>query len=327
MVDLGFRVESFWHTTQRALRIGVDVGPHTIEMGHLATSQHADTGRPGFEHPPSAAPVGASNAAMERLIRVRGRQLQVRRSGTGPPVVLINGIGQLPATWQPLERFLDGFECIGVAMPGSPDIAAGQPVLTMRSFAALADDLLDQLDVGRADVLGFSFGGMVAQQLAFDVPTRVRRLVLVSTSCGLGGVPSNPASWWNAMLADALSPGQELYRLASLWSTLMRREFGVGWGNGSTLNELAQQIAAASLWSSLPWLAQLVQETLVITGTADALVPPENADILASRMPRTQTYRVRGGGHLCLLDRVAEVGPVIANFLRLSKVTAIDDAV
>lgn len=301
--------------------------PHTTQIGHCATPQHAGTGKPGFMHPRRTTPVGARHAAVEQLIRVRGRRLRVRRCGTGPPVVLLNGIGQSTATWQALERFLDEFECISVAIPGSADIAARQPVLTMRSFAALIEGLLDQLDIRHADVLGFSFGGMVAQQLAIDAPTRVRRLVLVSTSCGLGAVPSSPASWWNAMLADASRCGQELYWLASRWPTLLRREFRVGWRNRSLLNELAQQITAASLWSSLPWLTQLVQESLVITGTADALVPPENANILASRIPRTRLYRVRGGGHLCLLDRVAEVGPIIADFLRAQKLTALDDAV
>jgi pimeloyl-ACP methyl ester carboxylesterase len=64
---------------------------------------------------------------------------------------------------------------------------------------------------------------------------------------------------------------------------------------------------------------------LVITGTADALVPAANARILASRMPRAQIHRVHGGGHLCLLDRAAEVGPVVSAFLRSLKHTAINE--
>ena len=64
----------------------------------------------------------------------------------------------------------------------------------------------------------------------------------------------------------------------------------------------------------------------MIAGTADALVPFANASILASRIPRAQTYTVYGGGHLCLLDRAAEVGPVIAAFLRSLELTAIDEA-
>ena len=263
----------------------------------------------------------------ERLIRVGGRDLLVRRSGTGPPLVLLTGMGMSLAAWTPFLRHLRGFECIEVAVPGSAATVARKPVLTMPKFAALARGLLDRLDIARADVLGLSFGGLVAQQLAYDAPTRVRGLVLVSTFCGLGGVPSNPVSWCNAMRAGvrSASDGQGPQRLARRWSRVIQRELGAGWATGPRLGGLAEQVAAASLWSSLGWLPRLTQETLVITGTADALVPAANASILASRMPRAQIHRVHGGGHLCLLDRAAEVGPVVSAFLRSLERTAINE--
>ncbi|WP_168710537.1 alpha/beta fold hydrolase [Mycobacterium intracellulare] len=262
-----------------------------------------------------------------RLVRVGGRRLRIRRGGAGPPVVLLNGIAGSPATWKPLERYLDGFECIELALPGRPDGIAWQPVLTMAGFAALVSDALDELGIDRAHVVGFSFGGMVAQQLAYDAPDRVRGLVLVSTICGLGAVPSDPLSWWKAIQEDALPAplGLAPQWLAWQWFRAARREFGVSWSHGVRPDELVQRVTATSLWSSLPWLPRLSQEALVITGTADAVAPPENADIVASRMPRARTYRVRGGGHFCLLDRVAEVGPVIANFLRSSEPTSGDE--
>ena len=263
----------------------------------------------------------------ERLIRVGGRDLWVRRSGTGPPLLLLTGAGMSLAAWTPFLRHLRGFECIEVAAPGSGGTVARQPVLTMSTFAALTRGLLDRLDIARADVLGLSFGGLVAQQLAYDAPTRVRGLVLVSTSCGLGGVPSNPASWWNAMLSGVWPPSarQGPQRLARRWSRVIQRELHAGWTTSPRLGGLAEQIAAASLWSSLGWLPRLTQQTLVITGTADALVPAANASILASRMPRAQLHRVHGGGHLCLLDRAAEVGPVVSAFLRSLERTAINE--
>jgi pimeloyl-ACP methyl ester carboxylesterase len=263
----------------------------------------------------------------ELRVRVGGRRLLLRRSGTGPPILLLTGMGMSLATWTPVLRHLRGFECIEVAMPGSAGIVARRPVLTMPKFAALARELLDRLDIARADVLGLSFGGLVAQQLAHDAPTRVGGLVLVSTSCGLGGVPSNPASWWQAMASGVwpISGGQGPQRLVRRWSRVLLRELGAGRAAGPGLGGLAEQIAAASLWSSLPWLSRLTQETLVITGTADPLVPAANASILASRMPRAQIYRVHRGGHMCLLDRAAEVGPVVAAFLGSLERTAINE--
>ena len=109
------------------------------------------------------------------------------------------------------------------------------------------------------------------------------------------------------------------------WSRVIQRELGAGWATSPRLGGLAEQVAAASLWSSLGWLPRLTQETLVITGTADALVPAANATILASRIPQAQIHRVHGGGHLCLLDRAAEVGPVVSGFLRSLEGTAINE--
>ena len=263
----------------------------------------------------------------ERLIRVGGRDLWVRRSGTGPPLLLLTGAGMSLAAWTPFLRHVRGFECIEVAAPGSAATVARQPVLTMSTFAALASGLLDRLSIERADVLGLSFGGLVAQQLAYDAPTRVRGLVLVSTFCGLGGVPSNPASWCHALLSGVRSASGRLgpQQLARRWSRVIQRELGAGWATGPRLGGLAEQIAAASLWSSVGWLPRVTQETLVITGTADALVPAVNASILASRLPRAQIHRVHGGGHLCLLDRAAEVGPVVSDFLRSLEGTAINE--
>ena len=231
------------------------------------------------------------------------------------------------AAWLPLERHLGGFDRIRIGLPGAGGLLARQPPLTMANFASLVGSLFDRLDIERADVLGVSFGGMVAQQLSHDVPDRVRNLVLVSTSCGLGGVPSNPASWWSALLADdpAMPMAWNPYGWVHRWPQLINREFGAGWGTGPRLKGFVEQIVSAAPWSSLPWLDQLMQPALVVAGTADALVPFGNAGILASRIPRAQTYTVHGGGHMCLLGRAAEVGPVITAFLRSSESTTSDE--
>ncbi|MDI3313127.1 MAG: alpha/beta hydrolase [Mycobacterium sp.] len=261
-----------------------------------------------------------------------GRRLWLRRSGAGPPVLLLNGIAGSPATWQPLQRYLNGFERIELALPGRPDVADWRPVLTMAEFAALVSDALDELGIECAHVLGFSFGGMVAQQLAHDMPARVRGLILVATICGLGAIPSSPLSWWQAIQEEAQdTPPAPLGLLphwwAWRWARTVWREFGVGWSDGVRPDELVQRMAATWLWSSLPWLPGLPQQVLVITGTADAVAPPENADILASRIPHARLHRVRGGGHFCVVDRVAEVGPVIADFLRSSQPASGDQTV
>ena len=278
-----------------------------------------DLGQTATGHSPASRRNGTRATASKQLVRVAGRRISVSRSGTGPPLLLLNGMGRAPATWSPLQQHLEGFECIRIGMPGCPDTVGRPPVLTMQGFSALVIAVLHEIGIERADVLGYSFGGLVAQQLALDAPARVRRLVLVSTSCGLGATPSSPAAWWSAMLDDAPPLSYGPLWFTHQWNITMRRQFGPNWVNRLWPNEFVQQFVAASRWSSLGWLARLPQPTLVVRGTADALVPPENATVLSSRIPRAQLYRVHGGGHLCVLDRAAEVGPVIAGFLRASE--------
>ena len=87
--------------------------------------------------------------------------------------------------------------------PGAGGSPTPRRPLRMPDLARLAVSLLDELGVGRADVLGYSWGGVVAQQLARDAPERVRRLVLVSTTPGLGGTPPSLAA--TVLLSTPLS--------------------------------------------------------------------------------------------------------------------------
>jgi poly(3-hydroxyoctanoate) depolymerase len=75
------------------------------------------------------------------------------------------------------------------------------------------------------------------------------------------------------------------------------------------------QIYAISGWTSLPWLRTLRQQTLVLAGDDDPIVPVANGRILARCIPQAQLHIVRHGGHLFLLDSAAEMAGLVAAFL------------
>src|SRR4051794_20910420 len=128
---------------------------------------------------------GRMNAAVERTIRVGGVRLHVREVGRGgPPVLLINGLGAHTAMWEHLEQALSGLHLIEFDAPGVGQSPAPPFPVTIPALAWLAKRVLEATGVNRADVLGYSMGGLVAQQLAISTPRLVRRLVLVATSCG-----------------------------------------------------------------------------------------------------------------------------------------------
>ena len=126
-----------------------------------------------------------------RLPLVRGLRVAMRVQGEGDPLLLINGMTRPLQSWEPFTRELHGRTVVSFDAPG----VGGSPTpvlpLSIPGLAALAVAVLDAAGLDDADVLGFSHGGAVAQQLARDAPDRVRRLILVATSCGVGATPGN----------------------------------------------------------------------------------------------------------------------------------------
>lgn len=263
------------------------------------------------------ATIADRSRAVINTIEVGGRDLFVRRVGNGFPLLMINGLALPLDRWAPLEPRLHGSELIEVDLPGSGRSAANRPPLTMWSYARMVRGLLDVLEIDAADVLGLSFGGMVAQQLALDSPSRIRKLVLASTSCGWGGVPSNLLSLSTKLYEQALKCTHPADDPNERWSrgdpgrTQARQATGLPFHPRA----FAHQIVAASTWSSLPWLARLQHEVLVVAGTSDPLVPALNATVLTSWLANARLHLVTSGGHLCVLDRADEMGSVIERFL------------
>ena len=134
-----------------------------------------------------------------QFVEVDGVRLRVRIRGGGQPLLLIMGLGGNIEMWDPFDRELEAFgiQTISFDAPGTGQSAGLRQPLRMRGLARMIEHLLDRLGYERVDVLGVSFGGMLAQQLAHQAPGRVRRLVLAATgagSPGLGGVPGKPGA-------------------------------------------------------------------------------------------------------------------------------------
>jgi poly(3-hydroxyoctanoate) depolymerase len=193
----------------------------------------------------------------------------------------------------------------------------------MPGIARQAADILDALGHPDANVLGVSFGGAVAQELTLANPHRVRRLVLASTMCCVGGIPGNPLAL--SLLATPLryySPTFLRLTAGMLYGPtagddgeLLREHTDARRARPPSMWGYVGQLVAAAGWTSLPWLHRIRTRTLVLTGAADPIVPPVNGRILAARIPDAELQVVPGAGHLLLLDRAEECATAITEFL------------
>ncbi len=277
-----------------------------------------------FARTTSGAPVerastddGRSSVTVDsQMVQVSdGTRLFVSEHGRGDDVLFIPGLGYSGWCWErqvgPISEFarMLAMDNRGVGHSDKP----GGPY----SIEQMADDayeVLRQKTSGPAHVVGTSMGGYIAQTLAMRHPEAVRSLVLVATTSGGQGctpVPAETLRRWAA--ASVLSP-------ADFARKTMPRSFSRGWSRQHP--EEFKELLALRLQTSTPtsaWRSQfeacaaflseglpagdIGQPVVIVHGTADRVVPYENAAHLARRHPHASVVTLDGAGHLCWIER------------------------
>jgi poly(3-hydroxyalkanoate) depolymerase len=264
-----------------------------------------------------------------RMTTVGRQRLRVavrRGTGPGPPLLLCSGIGVALELWMPFVEALDpALTVVRFDVPG----VGGSPLSRLPhrfpTLARLARRMLDGLDLpvptGRFDVLGISWGGALAQQLAFQNPRRCRRVVLVATATGALMVPAHPR-----VLLRMATPRR--HRDAAYSRAVAGSIYG---GSLRTRPEIVERLVLAHDrpesrrsylyqlltglgWTSLPFLPLVRQPTLVLAGADDPIIPLVNARIMARLLPAAHLL-VYDEGHLGILTRADELGGLVSTFL------------
>jgi len=221
--------------------------------------------------------------------------------------------------WEPLLPYLTGFRTIAFDPPGIGRSPTRALPMSMQALASVGAALLDELGIESAHVLGTSFGGAVAQQMALSYPRRVRRLVLVSTSLGGISWPGDPAALWLFMQPGTFEQPRLEQVAGTIFGGRMRTEPGLIRSmhirRPGSIQAAIYRMAPLFGWTSLPWLWTIRHPTLLICGDDDPITPHVNHAMMAMMMRDARLYTVRGGGHLALVDSPAQVVPVIAGFL------------
>jgi poly(3-hydroxyalkanoate) depolymerase len=264
----------------------------------------------------------------DRTVTVRRNAVRVStRAAAGryvnePPLLLCNGIGVSLEVLQPLVDALHPHR--GVVRFDVPGVG-GSPLppypYTVAGLASWVTALMASLGHTRFDVLGLSWGGGLAQQLAVQSPRRVRRVVLTATGTGWMMKPAHPR-----VLAKMMTPRRHrdpAYAAsiaAEIYGGTMRSNPEVG---ASLLHAATRsgpkrgyyyQLLAMTGWTSLPFLGLLRQPTLVMGGKDDPIIPVENPLMQARLIPHARLH-LYDGGHLGIVTEAAELAPVVDAFL------------
>ena len=246
------------------------------------------------------------------LVAFEGIELDVERSGSGPPLLLIMGMSGTALHWgEPfLAELRRDFELIAFDHRGvgASTRLESNGALTIAQMAKDASGLLSALGIERADVLGISMGGMIAQELALAHPEQVRTLGLGCTYCGgPGSALSSPAVVQR--LGEAMMSGDRERALRVGFELNVSPGFAAGSGAFEQFREIAMrravavdvimaQLQACSAHDTQSRLRGLEVPTTVVHGTLDEMLPVENGRLIASLIPGARLEVLEGIGHL-----------------------------
>jgi len=269
-------------------------------------------------------------------VRIHGHEVGYRRSGSGQAVVLIHGLAGSSLTWVPVHRQLaERYDVIAPDLLGHGESAKPMGDYSLGAFASGLRDFLAALDVPKATIVGHSFGGGVAMQLAYQHPELCDRLVLVGSG-GLGREVSLLLRVCTLPGAEHLMPllfprlvataGTDLGRLlgrfglsaprvgemwrsySSLAGTENRKAFvrtirGVIEPGGQTVNALDRLYLAAHL------------PTLIVWGERDDIIPVEHAYVAHQAVPNSRLSVLEGVGHFPHAEAPEQFLEVLTDFL------------
>jgi 3-oxoadipate enol-lactonase len=256
---------------------------------------------------------------------INGIDVYFEVHGAGAPLLNISGSGndlrRSPASVLPVNR---AFETLSYDQRGLGQTSKPEAEYTMSDYADDAAALIRSMGWTRCHVMGTSFGGMVALNLAVHHPELIDRLVLCCTSPGgaapsyplheLGGLDPEEAFTLRCRLTDRrFDPDADdpIPGLGAYYDVMVEQSTRPP--DREQMTGLARQLQARAGHDVVDDLASIGHSTLVCAGQYDDIAPLANSELIAERMPNA-ALRVFDGGHTFLIqDRTAF--PAIIEFL------------
>ena len=257
-----------------------------------------------------------------------GHRLWVECVGDGPPLLMIMGLGASHETWAAQrEPFARSHRIILFDNRGAGRSDHPPPPWTVADMARDAVGVLDALGVARADVIGVSMGGMIAQEMAIADPARVDRLV-VALSFGRPD-PIRRAfllhrRWARSQGADLMQEGlatlpwlvspallNDGARLASVLETLAAMPL-------MDADAYALQIDAILEHETLPRLRTVHAPTLVLAAAEDVLTPVFLSEEIAAAIPDARLMVLPRGNHAVQIEYPEDFNHAVLDWLRMT---------
>ena len=278
---------------------------------------------------------------------LHGERVVYVDEGSGEVLLLLHGMAGSSQTWRSVIKPLSRrFRVIAPDLPGHGDSTKPRSDYSLGAFAVLLRDLLDELGVTRATIIGHSLGGGVAMQFLYQHPDYAQRLILIGSG-GLGpdvGLTLRLLSAPGAeLIMPIIAPRQVLTAGDRVWSWL--RKAGIEaprgeeiWRSYSTFSDApTRQAFLRTLRSVVDYRGQAVSALnrlntrtelpiMAIWGEKDAIIPVKHAYAAQQARPDIRLEVLAGVGHFPQVERSAEVVELIEDFIAADVGIAVEHA-
>lgn len=278
----------------------------------------------------------------QRWVEVAGQPINTIDLGEGPPIVFVHGLsGSWPNWLEQLPVFADhsspigGRRVVAMDMPGFGHSPMPREPITISGYARMLDELMDELGIDAAAVVGNSMGGFTAAELAIAFPERVERLVLVS--------PAGLSTYRHPRGTRALSTLRRYERIVAAYTAWMASKsdtatrrpllreatLGLVTAHPSRLPAplAAEQLRGAGkpgfvqgLEANLDYdfrerLPEIACPTLIVWGDRDRVITVRDAAVYAELIPGSRKVIYEDTGHMAQLERPDAFNALLADFL------------
>lgn len=254
----------------------------------------------------------------------------IESHGTGEPLVLISGFASGAWIWfEQIEELSKHFQVISFDPRGishSKFEITETPLVSIQLIAEDICQILDELGIEKANILGTSFGGFVALEFALNHANRLKKLILSCTS--FGGQNHVPPSMEVLMSFASTESLNSSERIRKYIQPAFTEEF---WQSRQEIVEKVcqlreenivpeaiyyQQLQSAMTFNKENEVSNIKAETLIITGINDRVVPMQNSVNLSNLIPNSKLEIVENGSHLFFIEQAPKFNEIITNFLK-----------
>jgi len=277
-----------------------------------------------------------------KKVQVGDIEIAYKMLGKGDPILLFNGASDVMNSWDPsfLTSLSSNHTVIAFDSRGFGNTTMGSKPYSMQQLATDAAGLLDALKIPKTDVMGYSLGSYIAQQLTMMYPDKVNALVLVASTCGGKDLTPKPPEALKMQLEIINKSVNNIPISQEEMKELAAASLGSGWiklhpeslenlptdlqllGPGVSPEAMNNQTNVVMEWMSTNWsgacdeLAKLAKPTLVITGTDDIkIVPYVNSLKIVEKIPGAWLVQIKNAGHGVVGQYPEEMGKIMNTFL------------